>query len=45
MKANPIEEENEDPKLYEDLKDFENVGKKFEMLLKDYNESENNKEM
>lgn len=34
----PLEPENEDPRLYEDLNDFDRVKQKFNDMLQDYNE-------
>jgi dynein heavy chain len=34
----PLDPENEDPRLYEDMQDFERVKKKFNEMLSDYNE-------
>ncbi len=42
MTANPSDETFIDPKLYEDCGNFENVKKKFDWLLQEYNYDENN---
>jgi len=45
MTANPADPDAVDPKVYEECGSYEKVGKKFNDLLLDYNESEGNKEM
>jgi len=45
MKANPADPEVEDPKIYEEIQDWDTVAKKFKQLLADYNDADNNKEM
>ena len=45
MKASPADPEIEDPKIYEEIPDWETVEKKFKQLLADYNDADNNKEM
>lgn len=45
MSANPSDDTFIDPKLYEDCGDYENVKKKFDWLLQEYNYDENNMEM
>jgi dynein heavy chain len=45
MTANPTEETHIDPKLYEDCGGYEQVKKKFDWLLQEYNYDENNIEM
>jgi dynein heavy chain, axonemal len=36
MQADPIDEETEDPRLYEDLREYSNCRKKLEKMLEDY---------
>lgn len=36
MMADPVDEETEDPRLYEDLKDYQNCRRKLEKMLEDY---------
>ncbi len=38
MTANPLDQDNVDPKLYEDCGNFDRVSIKFNQLLSDYNE-------
>ena len=45
LTANPADETFIDPRLYEDCGDYENVKKKFDWLLQEYNYDENNIEM
>jgi len=45
LTSNPSDETFIDPRLYEDCGDYENVKKKFDWLLQEYNYDENNIEM
>jgi len=45
MKASPADPDVIDPKLYMDCGGYEDVKKKFDALLVDFNEDDNNKEM
>lgn len=38
LSANPVDQDNVDPRLYQDCGDFEKVGVKFASLMADYNE-------